>query len=341
MNVRLHRFALPLEHTFAISRESTDVQESLVVELELDGVRGYGESTPSAYYGFTLDSMSRSVDNCRDLLEGFKFGEPDQLWEQLRQILPNDNFALSAIDLAAYDLFGKLVQRPTHEILGLPWHDAVPHSSYTIGIAEIDAMVSKLRQRPYWPIYKIKLGTDKDVEIVRQLRRETNATLRVDANCGWSPEETIANSRELANLGVEFIEQPLPAEADKEDHRRVYNESALPIVADESCQVEEDVERCEGLFHGVNVKLCKCGGLTPAARMLREARSLGMKTMVGCMVESSVGISAAAQLAPLLNFADLDGAVLLAKDIADGVRIENGAIRLPATPGNGVSLNGT
>jgi len=337
MNVRLHRFKLPLEHAFAISRETTTVQESLVVELELDGVSGYGESTSSAYYGFTLDSMTQSVERCRETLISFAFGEPAQLWDQLRQILPDDNFALSAIDLAAHDLFGKLTNRPTHEILGLPWHDAVPCSSYTIGIADIEEMAGKLRERPDWPVYKIKLGTDNDVEIVRQLRQATAAKLRVDANCGWTPEETIANSRELANLGVEFIEQPLPAEAEDGDHRRVFRESALPIVADESCQVETDVARCEGRFHGVNVKLCKCGGLTPAARMLREARSIGMKTMVGCMVESSVGISAAAQLAPLLDYADLDGAELLAKDIAEGVRIDNGVIRLNSTPGNGVS----
>ncbi len=339
MNVRLHRFELPLEHAFAISRETTTVQESLVVELELDGVSGYGESTSSAYYGFTLDSMSRSVERCRDLLARFAFGEPAQLWDQLRQILPDDNFALSAIDLAAYDLFGKLTNRPTHAILGLPWHDAVPCSSYTIGIADIEEMVSKLRERPDWPVYKIKLGTDNDLEIVRQLRKATAAKLRVDANCGWTPEETIANSRELADLGVEFIEQPLPAEADDEDHRLVFRESALPVVADESCQVETDVARCEGRFHGVNVKLCKCGGLTPAARMLREARSIGMKTMVGCMVESSVGISAAAQLLPLLDYVDLDGAELLAEDIATGVRVENGVITPSNTPGNGTELN--
>ncbi len=337
MNIRLHRFELPLERPFTISRETTTVQETLVVELELDGASGFGESTSNNYYGFTIDSMSHSAERCRNLLASFEFGDPAQLWEQLRSLLPDDNFALSAIDLAAHDLFGKLTNRPTHEILGLPWHDAVPCSSYTIGIADIDEMVRKLRERPDWPVYKIKLGTDNDVEIVRHLREATDATLRVDANCGWTPEETIANSRELASLGVEFIEQPLPAEADDEDHRRVFRESALPIVADESCQVETDVARCEGRFHGVNVKLCKCGGLTPAARMLREARTLGMKTMVDCMVESSVGISAAAQLAPLLDFADLDGAELLAKDIANGVRIDNGLIRLPSTPGNGVS----
>jgi len=338
MNVRLHRFELPLEHTFTISRESTTVQESLVVELEQDGVSGFGESTSNAYYGFTIESMSRSVERCRDLLATYTFGDPAQLWTSLRRILEDDNFALSALDLAAHDLYGKLNGKPTYELMGLEWRDTVPCSSYTIGIADVDEMTRKLRERPDWPVYKIKLGTDNDVEIVRQLRDATDARLRVDANCGWGVEEAISNSRELAALGVEFIEQPLPAEADEQEHRRVHRQSALPVVADESCQVEADVARCRGLFHGVNVKLCKCGGLTPGARMLREARELGMKTMIGCMVESSVGISAAAQLAPLLDYADLDGAELLAKDAAEGVIIDNGLIRLASTPGNGVSL---
>lgn len=338
MNVRLHRYELPLEHEFTISRESTTVQETLVVELEQDGIRGFGESTTNQYYGHTLDSMSQAADRCRGILADFQFGDPTQLWESLRDELNGDNFTLSAIDQAVHDLHGKLTGRPTFEILGLRWHDAIPKSSYTIGIDTVPRMVEKLHERPDWPIYKIKLGTEHDVEIVRQLREATDATLRVDANCGWTAEETIANSEQLRTLGVEFIEQPLPVEADGADHLRVYQESALPIIADENCQVESDVARCHGRFHGVNIKLCKCGGLTPGARMLRHARELGMNTMVGCMLESSVGISAAAQLLPLLDYVDLDGAVLLAKDIASGVRVDKGIIELASTPGNGVTL---
>lgn len=338
MNIHLHRYALPLEHTFTISRASTTVQDTFVVELEQDGVRGFGESTTNQYYGHTLDSMSQAGDRCRGILADFEFGDPAQLWEQLREELGQDSFTLSAIDEAAYDLHGKLKGQPTYQTLGLEWHDALAKSSYTIGIDTVPRMLEKLQERPGWSVYKIKLGTEHDVEIVRQLRETTDAALRVDANCGWTAEETIANSQELKALGVEFIEQPLPVEAADEDHRRVYRDSALPIVADESCQVETDVAACQGRFHAVNIKLCKCGGLTPGARMLRQARELGMKTMVGCMVESSVGISAAAQLLPLLDYVDLDGAVLLAKDIAAGVKVEKGVIKLASTPGNGVTL---
>jgi L-alanine-DL-glutamate epimerase-like enolase superfamily enzyme len=213
----------------------------------------------------------------------------------------------------------------------------VPVSNYTIGIDTLDVMVAKLQERADWPIFKIKLGTTGDVGIVRELRRHTDAIFRVDANCAWSVGETIANSKALRTLGVEFIEQPLPAYAWR-DSEKVFRASALPIIADESCQVEADVSECRGRFHGVNVKLPKCGGLTPARRMIERARQLGMKTMVGCMTESTVGISAIAQLLPLLDYVDMDGAALLAQDIADGVRVERGVAHFPSTPGCGVTL---
>jgi L-alanine-DL-glutamate epimerase-like enolase superfamily enzyme len=215
--------------------------------------------------------------------------------------------------------------------------DKTPASNYTVGIDAIDVMVAKLNEFPGWPIYKIKLGTDRDLEIVRELRRHTTATFRVDANCGWTAEQAIAYAPELKSLSVEFIEQPLKADR-WEDLRRVRENSVLPIIADESCIVESDVARCHGVFHGINIKLVKCGGLTPARRMIAEARRLGLSVMVGCMTESTVGISAIAQLLPLLDYVDMDGAVLLAKDIADGVRLDRGRCLYPDRPGNGVTL---
>ncbi len=339
MKVSIHRVDLPLEHEFRIARGSMNVQRSLIVELDHDGTRGYGEATENRYYGYTLASMENSIERCRSTIEGYEFGSPAALWEILRPDLMEDVFALSAIDLAAHDLFGKLVGRHTYDMLGLDWVN-VPQSSYTIGIDRIDQMLLKLSEQPDWPVYKIKLGAGCGVDVVRQLRDQTRATFRVDANCSWNADEAIENSHQLKKLGVEFIEQPLSPDNPRSDHRLVFAESALPIIADESCLVEEDVEACHGLFHGINVKLCKCGGITPAVRMLRRARSLGMKTMVGCMIESSVGISAAAQLLPLLDYADLDGAVLLSRDAAVGVTVENGNVNLSRRRGNGVELLG-
>jgi L-Ala-D/L-Glu epimerase len=251
-------------------------------------------------------------------------------------VLGHNRFALCALDQAAHDLWGKKLGQPVYRLWGLDLRQ-IPVSDYTIGIDTIPVMVSKMQEFDGWPIYKIKLGTSDDLTIVRELRRHTSAIFRIDANCAWSAEQTIANARELRNLGVEFIEQPLPPD-DWEGMRRVFAESALPVIADESCLVEEDVDRCRPCFHGINIKLTKCGGMTPARRMIERAHALGMKVMIGCMTESTVGISAIAQFLPLLDYVDMDGAVLIAKDVATGVRLEKGQAVFPEENGNGVRL---
>lgn len=338
MKVRLHKVELPLEHPFTIARGTRSVQRSLIVEMEHNGICGYGEATEHAYYGNTQDSLTASIERVRSLIELATQRTACELWTILQPKLSHDMFALAAIDAAAHDLFGKLAMRSTFDMLGLKIGDQIPQSSYTIGIDTVDRMVAKLRERANWSIFKIKLGTDNDVEIIRELRKHTQATFRVDANCGWTVDETINHSQQLKTFGVEFIEQPLPADEDEADHRRVFQNSSLPIVADESCLIESDVEKCHKLFHGINVKLSKCGGITPGSRMLIRAKQLHMKTMVGCMVESTVGISAAAQLLPLLDYVDIDGAELLAADAADGVIVQDGIVQFPDRFGNGVEL---
>ena len=237
--------------------------------------------------------------------------------------------------MAAHDLWAKRQAQPLHRLWGLD-PAAGPASNYTIGIDTPERMVQKLAEVPEWPIYKIKLGTDRDLEIVRELRRHTDKPFRVDANCGWSVKQAIDFSGPLADLGVEFIEQPLAAE--DPGMTEVRRHSALPVFADESCGVEADVDACAGRFHGINIKLVKCGGLAPARRMIARARELGLDVMCGCMTESSVGISALAQIVPQLDFVDMDGAALLASDIASGVVVEGGLRRYPDRPGTGVEL---
>ncbi|RCS54044.1 dipeptide epimerase [Bremerella cremea] len=335
MKLSLHRIELPLKRTFTISRESLDVQPSLVVVLEHDGFLGLGEVTENAYYGHTLDAMEAALLSAKPWLSRYVAECPETVWPAANEAL-NERFALSALDMAAHDLWARRKGQRLFEAWGLAWQD-IPRSSYTIGIDSIDTMVAKLQEMPGWDIYKIKLGTPHDLEIVTELRKHTQARFRVDANCAWTVEQTIKNSYEMAELGVEFIEQPLSPNASDADRRKVFTNSALPIIADENCQVTADVDKCHGQFHGVNVKICKCGGLTPAKQMLTHAKQLGLKTMLGCMIESSIGISAAAHLAPLLDYADLDGAVLLREEPATGVRIEQGQIQLAAGPGSGSS----
>ncbi len=326
-----------MRHAFTIALGTTTVQHNLLVELEQDGVIGYGEGASShAYEAFTAESMRAALEAARPRIEGERLNEPTKLWDKLAPVLGHNRFALCALDEAAHDLWGKLRGAPVWKLWGLELKN-LPPSDYTIGIDPIEKMVAKMKEFDGWPIYKIKLGTADDLAIVRELRRHTDAVFRIDANTAWSADQTIALAPELKKLGVEFLEQPLPRD-DWNGMRRVFRECALPVFADESCLVEEDVPRCAGFFHGINIKLTKAGGLTPARRMITRARELGLKVMVGCMNESSIGISAIAQLLPLLDHVDMDGALLIAKDIASGMRMEKGRVIFPDENGNGVNL---
>ncbi len=336
MQLTIHRFELSLKHPFTISRETITCQPTLIVELSHQGERGFGEATTNRYYGVTMDRLIEQVLQVRDMVESHPADEPVELWERLAGPLAGAPFALCAIDQAAHDLCGKLHGKPLHVMWGTTKGE-LPVSNFTIGIDSIDRMVAKLQEVPDWPVYKIKLGTDQDLQIIRELRRHTDARFRVDANCGWQVEQAIEMSHLLGDYGVEFIEQPLPAE-DVQGQERLFSRSALPLMADESCQRIEDVAACAGRYHGVNIKLVKCGGLTPARRMIAAAREFGLKTMVGCMTESTVGISAIAQLLPELDYVDMDGAALLAEDIATGARVERGICHYGDRPGTGAML---
>lgn len=335
MKVIIRTFDLQLKHTFTISRESYNVQPSLIVELQSDGYSGFGEATSNPYYNITVDSMKMNLEKMTPLIESITDETPEEFWHKAHPFLKHDMFALCALDIAYNDLYARKKGKKLYELWGYST-DNNPKTDYTIGIDSIEKMVSKMKELP-WPIYKIKLGTKEDIAIVTELRKHTDAIFRIDANCGWTVPETINNAIELKKLGVEFLEQPLKAD-NWEGHATVFKNSVLPIIADESCIIEEDVAKCHNHFHGVNVKLVKCGGLTSARRMISQAKKLGMKTMVGCMTESSVGISAIAHLLPELNYVDMDGALLLAKDIATGVTIKDGIIKYSELNGTGVTL---
>ncbi|MCM5662790.1 dipeptide epimerase [Galbibacter mesophilus] len=335
MQVSLKKYVLELEHTFSISRESHDFQDSLVVGLHLNGKTGYGEATANPYYKITVASMMEEIRGIEKEINDFNFDKPEGFHTFLKD-KGLSNFAICALDLAAHDLYGKLQGKPLYEIWGTS-NESYPITNYTIGIDSVEKMVEKMLQKP-WPLYKIKLGTQNDLEIVKQLREHTVAIFRIDANNAWTPEQTLELAPKLKELGVEFLEQPLPAD-NLEGYKQIIDKCVLPIIADESCITEEDVDKCHGHFTGINIKLTKCGGLTPALRMIKRGKELGMKVMVGCMTESSVGISAIAQLLPQLDYVDMDGAMLLKHDIAKGVEIlEGGKVIFPSEGGSGVTL---
>jgi len=328
------RERLRLRHTFRIARGAEDVSEVVVAEVESGGIRGVGEASPSEYYGETPESVEEALGGIADWLSDRNPEHFRHVLDDARERLGKARAALCALDLALLDWNGRKLGLPLHRILGLD-PGRVPKTSFTIGIDSIPRMVEKLREAGDWPIIKVKLGTPEDLEIVRALRKETAAIFRVDANCGWTAAETIEKSRELAGLGVELIEQPLPPER-LGDMERVRRESALPVFADENAVVPEDVPALAGKFHGINIKLVKCGGILPAIRMVHIARTLGLRVMFGCMIESSIGCTAAAQLGPLADHMDIDGPLLIANDPYQGLEYLKGEVRLPSGPGLGV-----
>ena len=335
MELILKAYNLKLKHTFTISRKSIDVQPCVIVILKEDELTGFGEASSNPYYNITVPMMIADLEKIRPIIESSGIETPEVFWAKMHPYLKGNLFALCALDNAYNDLYARKKGKKLYELWGYTT-EKNPLTDYTIGIAPIEKMVAKMEELP-WPIYKIKLGTQEDIAIVKSLREHSNAIFRIDANCGWGVDETIRNSIALKKLGVEFLEQPLPAD-DWEGHKEVYKHSALPIIADESCIKEEDVAKCFHHFHGVNIKLTKCGGLTAGRRMIQEAKRLGLLTMVGCMTESTVGISAIAHLLPELNYVDMDGPLLLSEDIANGVSMEFGKISYAKGNGTGVHL---
>ncbi len=335
METRAGIFSLQLTHTFGISRWSHDIQKTFVVSLSQDGKTGYGEATENAYYHVTTEDLKARWEDLKPFLENHNFSHPENLWKEIQKLSGNHRFLMAAIDEAAWDLYGKLNKIKTFQYWKLDLKN-LPLSTYTIGLDKIETMQKKILEKP-WPVYKIKLGTEHDEEIVRALREVTDSPFRVDANAAWDYEKAKRLIPVLKSLGVEVIEQPLPPEADK-DTRRLKEISPLPLIADESCKTEADLPGAFENFHGINVKLTKAGGLTPGKKMLDWARKSGAKRMVGCMTESTIGISAAAQLLPLVHYADLDGALLIDNDLATGATITSYGAEFPEIFGNGVRL---
>ena len=248
--------------------------------------------------------MIADLEAKKSFIEKFAFTNPERYWHYLHHLFPQNPFLVCALDMAGWDLYGKLNKKPLYSLWNLDISKN-PLTDYTIGIDTVENMVSKMKEKP-WPVYKIKLGTHNDVQIITELRKHTSSVFRIDANAAWKAQEALEKIKAFEKLDVEFIEQPL-AKDDWEGMKFLYENSPLPLIADESCVAEHDVEKCHEHFHGINIKLTKCSGITPALRMISKARELNMKVMVGSMNESSIGTAAIAQLLPLLDYVDMDG----------------------------------
>lgn len=338
MKIKFYSYNLELKDTFTISHSSRDFQPTLIVGITHGEYTGYGEATATSYYGVNTEKMQKDISDLEPLLSENINKSPEEIWELTWPKLKENPFAQCALDIALHDLYGKRNEVPLYKMWGLKLK-SIPLTNYTIGIDSVEKMVQKIKNFP-WPIYKIKLGTKNDIDIIKKLRKHTNSVFRIDANAAWTSKQAIKNAKALKKLGVEFLEQPLKPD-DWKGMEKLYRESVLPLIADESCIEEKDVKKCAHYFHGINIKLTKCGGLTPGKRMILEGKSLGLKVMVGCMTESTVGISAIAQLLPLLDYIDMDGGLLIKNDIADGVKIYNEKVHFSKGNGTGVELYST
>ncbi len=337
MKLTWETFTIRAKHPFKISRSVKQTVERVWVRVTADGLEGWGEAAPSRYYGETAATVVSALEQMQPVIEGA--GDPDRLEtleRDLEAAIRHNGSARAAVSAALHDLVGKNAGLPLWKLWGLDPAEA-PLSSFTIGLDEPDVVRQKVVEAAEYPILKVKLGTDRDEEILSTIcdAASPDTVIRVDANAAWTAREAIDRIAMLADYGVEFVEQPLQP-VDREGYRFLHGRSALPIIADESCIDAASIQGLVGLVDGINIKLSKCGGPREALRMIHAARACGLSVMMGCMLESSLGISPAAHLASLLDYADLDGAALLAEDPFAGPGLVGAAIEVGDAPGLGV-----
>ena len=329
-------YELQLRHAFNLAKYSRTTTPDVQVQIELDGIVGYGEASMPPYLGESVESVCKFLSQV-DLSQ---FSDPFRLEEILDYvdgIAPNNRAAKASIDIALHDLLGKIMGQPWYKIWGLSPEKA-PNTSFTIGIDKADVVRHKVLEAEPYKVLKVKMGLDNDKELVEIIRSMTDRPICVDANQGWSDKHKALEMIEwLYDKNCLFVEQPMPKEM-LDETAWLREHSNLPIIADEAFQRLGDIKRFHGVYDGINIKLMKSTGLHEAYQMVTLARALDMKIMVGCMTETSCAVTAAAQISPLVDWADLDGNLLIANDRFDGIKIVNGQVTIPDRPGIGVKL---
>ncbi len=335
LEMKFFPYELKLRHVFTVATYSRTTTPDVQVEITYDGVTGYGEASMPQYLGQTVQSVTAFLQKV-DLSQ---FNDPFQLEDILAYVdslSPGDTAAKAAVDIALHDLVGKLLGAPWYKIWGLN-KDKAPSTTFTIGIDTADVVKQKTREcANQFNILKVKLGRENDKEMIETIRSVTDLPIAVDINQGWKDKEkAIDEIFWLKEHGIVMVEQPMPKEQ-RDDIAWLTEKSPLPIFADEAIQRLKDIKNVAGAYSGINIKLMKCTGMHEAWKMLNYARAIGMKVMVGCMTETSCAVSAAAQLSPAVDFADLDGNLLISNDRFKGIEVVKGKITLPDRPGIGV-----
>jgi len=332
--LRYNPYTLQLKHTFTLATSSRTTTPVVLTEIEYDGITGYGEASMPPYLGESHESVMKFLS----LLNLSQFSDPFLLVDILEYVdkaMPGNYAAKASVDIALHDLIGKLVNEPFYRLFGLNPAKA-PLTSFTIGLDSPEIIRQKVTEAEPYKILKVKLGRDNDREMVEVIRSITDKPLCVDVNQGWK-DRTMALDMAgwLKEKGIVFLEQPMPKEM-KDDIAWLTERSPLPVIGDEAIQNVKDIMDNKNIYSGINIKLMKCGGINAAMKMINVARALGMKVMIGCMTETSCAVTAAAQLAPLVDWCDLDGNLLIANDPFDGLKIVDGRVTLPGRPGTGV-----
>ncbi len=337
MKIKTELMHLTYKHPFNIARRKADQKGGITnvkISIEHDGVLGLGEAHPSPYYyGETIERIIDVAKKAESILATDPFLLEDII-DELYRAFPNAPSAIAGIDIALYDLVGKLLGIPLYKYFGLN-PDSTPTTDFTIGIDTIPVMLKKLKEASGYPIYKVKVGVEGDMDMLKAIRDNTDAVIRVDANTGWDVDEAIEKINEMEKYDIELVEQPIPAK-NYEGLKKIRQNVNIPIMADEDSVTSEDIPTLAGCVDMINIKLMKCRGLRDALRMIHIGHSFGMKVMLGCMGESSLSLTAAAHLSPLVEYADLDNNLLIIDDPFEGLKQPNGRILLPNRPGIGV-----
>ncbi|BCL81292.1 dipeptide epimerase [Ktedonobacteria bacterium brp13] len=324
---------LHLTDPFRISRSVQHSASNIVVAVTHQGLTGLGEAAPSSYYGESTETVLATLPRLASELGDDPF-QIEEIMARLQQVIRLNPAAKAAIDMALYDLQGKLLNVPLYTLLGIS-AQRTPQTSFTIGLASPAEMARKAQAAQAYPIFKVKVGTRNDLENIKAIRDVSNAIIRVDANGGWTPKEAIQTINALAPYGIEFVEQPVVAH-DLAGLKLVRDNVAVPVFADESCVALEDIPRLSECVDGIVLKLMKSNGINTLLKMIHTARACHLRIMLGCMIESSLAITAAAHLTPLVDYADLDGNLLVSDDPYRGVTVDAGRLVLPSAPGLGV-----
>ncbi|MDO5554430.1 MAG: enolase C-terminal domain-like protein [Planctomycetia bacterium] len=337
MRLRIIRMDLPLRHVTIVSRTTICVVRAVVVELEQDGLRGYGEAYEEPAFGTKVEDIVRVLESCREPLDHYAMADPIAFGSLITPMLAGQYAAQTALEMAACDLWGKLRNRPLWRLWG--WRTGTePVSSYTITLDSVFRMLEKLGECPNWPLYRIKMGGLDDMRALREIRARTQSPFRLDVNGCWTREQAFDYLPELERMNIELIEQPFHPD-DWDANALLREKTSIPIIADESCRCLDDMDKCVNFFDGINLKPIKFGGLYPTLIALEKAKYLGFKTLMGNTIESSIGASAVSQFAPELDYIYVDGPMQIDKRLGQGVTLDKGKIVYSAENGTGIRFH--